>query len=197
MDCLKIGNLLLRLRKEKGITQQSLAAILNVSDRTISKWERGIGCPDISLLRALSSVFNIHIEKILLGDLEANELNGGNMKKTKFYTCSECTSTLCSTGNSEISCCGRKLQPLVANSPDKDHQVSVEKIENDFYITLYHAMSKEHYISFAAYVTYDRVLLIKLYPEQDPTVRFPQMTGGILYVYCSAHGLIKYDKLNN
>ena len=69
MDCGKIGKLILRLRKEKNMTQKMLADAMNLSDRTISKWERGVGCPDISLLSKLSDIFGVNIEKILAGDL--------------------------------------------------------------------------------------------------------------------------------
>ena len=83
MDCSKVGKLIFGLRKEKGMTQKQLADAMNISDKTISKWERGLGCPDVSLLRELSEVLNVDIEKILLGDLEPNNADGGNMKKNK------------------------------------------------------------------------------------------------------------------
>ncbi|MDD4378167.1 MAG: helix-turn-helix transcriptional regulator, partial [Eubacteriales bacterium] len=69
MDCKKVGILIHGLRKEKNLTQKQLADAMNISDKTISKWERGLGCPDVSLLHELSNVLNVNIEKILLGDL--------------------------------------------------------------------------------------------------------------------------------
>ena len=195
MDCSKVGKLILTLRQEKGMTQKVLADRLNISDRTISKWERGIGCPDVSLLRELANILENKIEKILLGDLEPDDIGGGNIKKIKFYLCPKCMNVLCCTGENEISCCGRKLSPLIAKHEDLQHQICKETIENDFYITLTHEMSKQHYISFVAYVTYDRVLLIKLYPEQAAEVRFPKMYGGELYACCNQHGLIKKTEL--
>ena len=54
-------------------------------------------------------------------------------------------------------------------------------------------MTKEHFISFVAYVTFDRVLTVRLYPEQDPVVRFPKMYGGKLYYDCNRHGLFEYQ----
>lgn len=191
MDCIKVGKLILTLRQEKGLTQKALADAMHISDRTISKWERGIGCPDVSLLRELSAVLEVNIEKILLGDLEPNDVDRGNMKKIKFYVCPDCGNILYCTGESEIFCCGRKLNPLTAQTEDTQHEIHVEEIENDLYVTLQHDMSKQHYITFAAYVAYDRVLLIKLYPEQSAEVRFPQMHGGELYVCCNRHGLIR------
>ena len=154
----KIGSLIFQLRKEKNLTQKQLGEKLGLSDKTISKWERGLGCPDISLLRDISKIFNVNIEKILLGDLQENDINGGNMKRIKFYVCPNCGNVI------------------------------------NYYVEINHEMTKDHFISFVAYVTYDRVLLIKLYPEQSPTVRFPRLCGkferGKFYMYCNQHGLL-------
>ncbi|WP_053956407.1 helix-turn-helix domain-containing protein [Inediibacterium massiliense] len=189
MDCNKIGKLILSLRKEKNMTQKDIAIAMNISDKTISKWERGLGCPDVSLLGELSNILGVNIEKILLGDLDPNDANGGNMKKIKFYVCPSCGNVINSTGEAEVSCCGRKLNSLVAKIQDKDHDITFTEIEDDYYITIEHEMSKTHYISFIAYVGYDRVLLVKLYPEQNAEVRIPKMHRGKLYAYCSQHGL--------
>lgn len=177
------------LRKENKMTQKQLADAMNISDKTISKWERGLGCPDVSLLHELSEILSVNIERILLGDLEPNDVDGGNMKKVKFYVCSNCGNTLTATGEAEVSCCGRKLAPLIPKRADEMHGLMVEEIENDFYITIAHEMNKTHYISFIAYVTCESVLFIKLYPEQNGEARFPKMYGGKIYFCCNQHGL--------
>jgi DNA-binding XRE family transcriptional regulator/desulfoferrodoxin (superoxide reductase-like protein) len=189
MDCKMVGRLICGLRKEKGLTQKQLADAMNISDRTVSKWERGNGCPDVSLLGELSEALGVNIEKILLGNLEPNDTDGGNMKKIKFYVCPTCGNILTSTGEAEITCCGRKLHALIPKPSDDNHSISVESIEDDYYITFSHEMSKAHYINFLAYVTSDRILLIKLYPEQSGEVRFPKLYGGKIYFGCSQHGL--------
>ncbi len=189
MDCIKVGNLILELRKEKEMTQKQLADVLYISDKTVSKWERGQGCPDVSLLRHLSNVFNVNIEKILLGDLDPSNPDGGNMNRTKFYMCQTCGNIMTSIGEAEISCCGRKLTALTPRLADAAHRLRVEEIEYDYYVTFDHEMKKDHYINFLAYVAINSVLLIKLYPEQSGEVRFPKMPGGKLYYGCSKHGL--------
>ena len=195
MDCGKVGALIQRLRRENGMTQKALADALHISDRTVSKWERGAGCPDVSLLGGLSAVLKVDMEKILKGDLEQNAVDGGNMKKIKFYVCPDCGIILFCTGENEISCCGRKLAPLARQEEDSGHSIQVEEIEDDFYVTLQHEMSKQHYITFIAYASYDRVLFIKLYPEQAAQARFPKMHGGVLYACCNKHGLIIKGKI--
>lgn len=111
------------------------------------------------------------------------------MKRVKFYVCPTCGNVLFSTGEAEISCCGRKLASLDVKAEDESHSMVVEEIENDYYVTINHEMSKAHYISFVAYVAFDRVLVIKLYPEQAAELRIPKMHGNKLYAYCNQHGL--------
>lgn len=189
MNCDKVGRLIYCLRKEKGLTQKQLADKMNISDKTISKWERGQGLPDISLLSRLSDIFNVDIEKILSGNLEPNSVDGGNMKRTKFYVCPVCGNITTTAGEAQVSCCGRKLKPLAPKPCNDEHRVNIENIEGDYYITFSHEMIKEHYINFIAFVGYDRMLFIRLYPEQNGEVRMPQLRGGKLYIGCNNHGL--------
>jgi transcriptional regulator with XRE-family HTH domain len=184
MDCIKAGKLILSLRKEKNMTQKEIADALNISDKAISKWERGLGYPDVSLLGELSNILGVNIEKLLLGDLKPNLKDTGNLKNIKFYVCPNCGNIIYSTGKPDISCCGRKQEALIAN-----HKITIEEIEDDYYITINHEMTKNHYISFVAYVSFDRVQLVKLYPEQNAEIRLPKRQKGKVYMYCTKHGL--------
>ncbi|MDD4689667.1 MAG: hypothetical protein PHE51_07990 [Eubacteriales bacterium] len=114
------------------------------------------------------------------------------MKKPIFYVCPECDGMLQGTGEFEVKCCGNQLEPLAVNKENSNHEIDVSIVEDDFYITINHEMTKEHYISFASYVGFDRVLTVNLYPEQDAVVRFPKMFRGKLYLYCNQHGLYEY-----
>ena len=191
MDSKKTGELLCRLRKEKGMTQKQAAEKLQVSDRTVSKWERGMGLPDVSLWKAISALYGVEIEKVLDGNLQEKGVDTGNMKRMKFYRCGHCGNVFWSTGGGEISCCGRKLEPLQARSADEMHEVTVEEIDNEYYISFAHEMKKEHYITFAALVSFDRVTMVRLYPEQAGEVRMPRQRRGELYLCCSEHGLFR------
>lgn len=191
MDLEKTGQLLCKLRKEKGMTQKQVADSLNISAKTVSKWECGGGFPDVSVLRELSGLFGVNSEQLLSGSMEKNEEENGNMKRIKFYVCPSCGSIMTASGEAEISCCGRKLNALEVKQCDEKHCLNVERIENDFYITFDHEMTKEHYLNFIAYVGVDRIMLVRLYPEQGGEVRFPQMYGGKLYFGCNKHGLFE------
>lgn len=189
MDCAKIGNLIYKLRQEKKMTQKQLAEQLNISDKTISKWERGLGCPDVSLLTELSCLLGVNLEEMLNGDLTPNSFVGGNMKNTKYYVCPICGNVTLCTGEAVISCCGRKLEQCKAQKAEGDQKLEISVIDDDWYITSEHEMTKEHYISFIAFATGDKVQLIKQYPEWNLQVRLQKREHGILLWYCVKHGL--------
>ena len=65
MDNKKFGQFILKLRKEKGWTQLELAEKLNITDKAVSKWERGTGFPDIKMIEPLAEVFNVSILEIM------------------------------------------------------------------------------------------------------------------------------------
>lgn len=191
MNLSKTGNLIFRLRREMGLTQKDLAEKLGICAKTVSKWETGHGFPDISLIGELSRIFQVDISKLIEGEMPPKKQDVGNVKKTKFYVCKKCGNVLTSTGDSHIVCCGRTLSPLIPKQSDELHTLNVEFIEDDFYITFSHPMTKEHYISFFAYVRFDRVLTVRLYPEQGGELRFPRMRGGKIYYYCNTHELFE------
>lgn len=64
----KIGKFILELRKEKGLTQQELGNQLYVTDKAVSKWERGLSLPDITILNKLSDILDTSVEEILKGE---------------------------------------------------------------------------------------------------------------------------------
>ena len=192
MDLTKSGKLFYDLRKAKGMTQKEVAERLGVLPKTVSKWETGKGFPDVSVISSLAEVLGVSEKVLLSGTLVKNRFASGNMKRTKFYVCDHCGGFLQGLGDHQVICCGKILTPEPPKAPEEGHLPSVSVIENDFYIEWHHDMTKEHYIGFAAYVGVDRVLMVKLYPEQDGAVRFPKMHGGKLYFYCNKHGLFEY-----
>lgn len=189
MDHTKIGKLIYTLRKEKGLTQLQLAEAMHISDKTVSKWERGLGCPDVSLLCELSKILNVDLSELLRGQLTSNDILGGSMKRIKFYVCPNCGNILTALSDTAISCCGKKLLPLELKKADAADRLSVEIIENEFFISANHEMTKEHYISFVALITDDTLILRKQYPEWDLQARIPFFAHGQLVWYCTRHGL--------
>ena len=68
MDNEKFGNFIKSLRKEKKLTQKELGEKLNITDKAISKWERGLSFPDITMLNSLASFFEIDVSELLNGE---------------------------------------------------------------------------------------------------------------------------------
>lgn len=193
MDLNKSGELISTLRKAKGLTQKQVADQLKIVPKTVSKWETGHGFPDVSTLSSLSQLLGVSEKTILSGTLETNKEISGNMKRTKFYVCPQCSSIMQGSGNCQVICCGKQIDALKPSVADEEHKITVTEIEDDFYVELNHEMTKEHYISFLSFVRFDRVLTVKLYPEQDASVRIPRMYGGKFYYYCTNHGLFEYQ----
>lgn len=112
------------------------------------------------------------------------------MKKVDFHVCNKCGNIITSTNTAEISCCGKKLKALIPNVvKDKEHLPVIESVEDELLITINHDMTKKHFIAFVAYLTCDKLCLIRLYPEQDAIVRFREYGNGIVFAYCTEHGL--------
>lgn len=189
MDNAKIGKLIYKLRKEQNMTQLQLAQQMNISDKTVSKWERGLGCPEVSLLPELSKLFGVDLEKLLSGQLETNARLGGDMKKLQFYSCPDCGNIITAMTATSLSCCGRKLQPLQPKRATEHERLVVEKVEDDFYITTAHPMERGHYIAFVALLSGDSIMLRKQYPQWELQVRIPIFAHGRLLWYCNRHGL--------
>lgn len=185
------GNTIKKLRESNGMTQKELAERINVSDKTISKWETNKGLPDIGIVEDLSKALRVSLSELLTGDLKTNENISGNMKKVNFYICPICGNTIMAVGEGHFSCCGLVLPKQEPESMDEVHSIVTETIDNEYSITMRHPMSKEHYVSFIAYITSNSAELIKLYPEQDISVRFRKKGHGVLYAYCNRHGLFK------
>ena len=188
------GNTIKALREKQNMTQVQLAQILNVSDKTISKWETGRGYPDITFLEPLAKTLKVSIVELLSGNEIINQNKSANIKKSKFYTCPICGNVIFSMGNALISCCGIQLPPLeVENQPEneiaEEHKINVENVEDELFVTLNHPMEKTHYISWIAVVRFDSVEIIKLYPEQNAEcrIKFGRMLK--IYAYCNKHGL--------
>lgn len=189
MDNIKVGELIRRLRKESHMTQLNLAEKLHVSDKAVSKWERGMGCPEVSIITELSRIFEVDMQNLLSGELNRNELLGGNMKEMKFYVCPDCGNLVASMIDTSVTCCGRKLKAIMPVKATGEEKLSVQLIENDFFISSEHEMTREHYISFVALMTSDTVMLKKQYPEWDLQLRIPVFAHGRLLWYCNKHGL--------
>ena len=185
------GTMIKRLREGRNMTQSQLAERLNVSDKAISKWETGRGYPDISLIEPLAEALRVSVIELFSGEDVVNTNRSFNMLRMKLHVCPICGNIIQSTGEAVVSCCGLVLPAMEAEPEDDSHLLQVERVEDEYYITISHEMSKTHYISFILALQDDGYEIKKLYPEGNAEARFKiRRTKTFLY-YCNQHGLFK------
>ena len=191
MNTYVTGSTVRLLREKRKLTQAELAEAIGVSSKTVSKWETGKGLPDISLLQPLARTLGISVIELMNGEHITNRNVSANMLRCKFYVCPICGNILHSMGSAVVSCCGVTLPPLEAEESDEEHPITVEAVEDEHFLTIHHPMTKDHHISFAAFVTTDRIQTVKFYPEGSAETRLQLRGMGYLYWYCNRHGLFR------
>ena len=191
MNTYVTGATIKRLREQRKLTQAELGECIGVTDKTVSKWETAKGFPDISLLQPLAAALGISVIELMNGEQIVNKNVSANMLRTKFYVCPVCGNVIHSTGDTLISCCGITLPALEAEAADADHGICIENVEDEQFISIAHPMTKQHFISFAAFVTSDRIQTVKFYPEGNAETRMQLRGRGYLYYYCNQHGLFR------
>ena len=194
MNTYVTGTTIKQLWESRGMTQAELAEKIGVSSKTVSKWETAKGLPDISLLQPLAQALGISVIELMNGEQIRNKNVSANMLRSLFYVCPVCGNAIHALGNTLVSCCGITLPPLEAEAADDDHTVTIEAVEDEHFITVHHPMTKQHSISFVAFVTSDRVQMVKLYPEANAQIRLQLRGMGYLYYYCNRHGLFRKKK---
>ena len=193
MDQYVTGNTIKMLREKKNMTQLMLAEKLGVSDKTVSKWETGKGYPDITLLEPIAEVFQVSVTELISGNTIQNANVSSNMMRSKFYVCPVCGNVIHSMGETVIQCHGLMLSALESEPADDQHKISVERVEDEYFVSISHPMTKEHYISFMAAAASDSMQMIKLYPEWNAEARFKISCFKKIYFYCNRDGLFSID----
>ena len=183
------GAVIKELRERNKMTQLQLAEKLGVSDKTVSKWETAKGYPDITLLEPIAEVFKISVTELISGNTVHNANVSANMLRSKFYVCPVCGNVIHSMGEAAIHCHGILLTPMEAEPADGRHMLSIERVEDEYYVRIDHSMTKEHYISFVAAASSDEVRMVKLYPEGNAEARFKIRGVRRIFYYCNRDGL--------
>ena len=184
------GAVIKELREKYHLTQAQLAQKLSVSDKTVSKWETAKGYPDISLLESIAKVFSISIAELISGNAVSNVNVSANVLRSKFYVCPLCGNVIHSMGEAVIQCHGIMLKPCREEETDESHMVFIERMEDEYYIRVEHDMTKQHYISFVAGVSSDKIQMVKLYPEGNAEARIKINGVRKILFYCNKDGLI-------
>ena len=191
MDTYITGAAIKQLREKRGMTQAELADQIGVSSKAVSKWETGRGLPDLTLIQPLAQALGVSVIELMNGQSVTNTNRGCNLLRGKLCVCPVCGNVLHSTGGMVASCCGIVLPALEAEEMDSEHSLIIETVEDEHFITVQHPMTKAHYISFLAFVTCDRLQLVKFYPEGNAETRMQLRGRGWIYFYCNRHGLFR------
>lgn len=191
MNTYVTGSTIKQLREAKRLTQAELAGLLGVSSKTVSKWETAKGLPDISLIQPLAQALGVSVIELMNGEHIINRNISANLMRSKFYVCPICGNAIHSIGEAIVSCCGITLPALEAEDADDNHALTIENVEDEYFLTVHHSMSKQHYICFVAFVSFDRIQMVKLYPEGNAQTRLKRVGHGFVYYYCNQHGLFK------
>lgn len=187
------GSVIKKLREKNNMTQSQLAEKISVSAKTISKWETAKGYPDITLLESIADALSVSITELISGNTVTNSNVSANMLRSHFYVCPVCGNIIHSMGETVIQCHGIQLKPQQAEETDEDHKIFIEQIEDEYYVQMEHDMSKQHYISFIAAVSMDRLQMVKLYPQGSAEARFKMNGVKKIYFYCNRSGLFSLD----
>ncbi len=191
MNTYVTGAAIRQLREKRGMTQAELADKIGVSSKTVSKWETARGLPDITLLQPLAQALGVCVIELMNGEPITNRNVSANLLRCRLHVCPICGNVIHALGDALVSCCGVTLPALEAEEADDDHAISIERVEDEHFITVQHPMTKAHFISFMAFVTCDRMQLVKFYPEGNAETRMQLRGRGYLYWYCNRHGLFR------
>ena len=195
MDQYVTGAVIKELREKHNLTQAELAEKLNVSDKTISKWETAKGYPDISLLEPIAKVFGISVTELISGNAVSNMNVSANVLRSKFYVCPICGNSIYSMGEAVIQCHGIILAPCQEEETDEYHKIFIERVEDEYYVRIEHDMTKQHYISFIVALASDKLQMVKLYPEENPEARVKINGVKKILFYCNRDGLFSINVL--
>lgn len=187
------GAVIKELREKNNMTQLQLADRLGVSDKTISKWETAKGYPDITLLEPIAEAFSVSVTELLSGNAVYNSNVSANVLKSKFYICPICGNVIHSMGEAVINCHGILMAVAKPEETDENHKIFIEQIEDEYYVRIEHNMTKNHYISFIAAESSDRIQMVKLYPEGNAEARFKLSGVKKILFYCNRDGLFSID----
>ena len=143
------------------------------------------------MVEPLGRALNVSMMELLSGRQVTNQNKAGNFLRSNFYVCPVCGNVVYTIGKALVSCCGITLPPLEPERPDEAHSIQCERIEDEYFVSVPHSMTKQHYLSFFAYITSDRLEMKKLYAEGNAEARFFIRGKGILYCYCNQHGLFQ------
>lgn len=179
MNAKETGRKIFELRKSLKYTQEEFGNSLGVNYRTVSKWERGDGLPDIGVLELISKLYGLDMAYLLSEEKVFNKCASA-VKRLKVFVCEECDNVVVSLNDADIICHGKHMKKLkFIESED----IEIIRTNNELFVKLNGNMSKDDYVSFVLFILNDTYLLKKLYPEGGSEIVFPYLGKGNIVWY--------------
>lgn len=153
---------------------------------------QGIVIPsEILKTMKLSEKCSVNLE--LSGDVHTmrQAQDSASLIATRFFVCPVCGNVLYGTGEVQLNCHGHNLEPLEPQSAEGRFEFIVETVEDEYFVSIEHEMTKQNYISFMAAVSADRIQLVKLFPEGPAEARFKKSMVRYIYFFSQQDGLFK------
>ena len=116
-----------------------------------------------------------------------------NMMRSLFYVCPICGNIFHGMGEAVVQCHGIVLTPCQAEETDERHMIFIERVEDEYFVCIDHEMTKQHYVSFIAALSSDKLQMIKLYPEGNAEARFKISGVKRIIFYCNQDGLFSIN----
>lgn len=145
------------------------------------------------MLEPIADIFSVSVTELISGNAVYNSNVSANVLKSQFYVCPICGNVIHSMGEAVIHCHGVLLTSAQPEKTDDNHKIFIERVEDEYYVRIEHEMTKNHYISFIAAQSSDRLQVVKLYPEGNAETRFKIRGVKRILFYCNRDGLFFVD----
>ena len=141
------------------------------------------------MLEPIAETFSISVAELISGNTVYNSNVSANVLKSRFYICPICGNVIHSMGEAVIYCHGVLMTTAEPEETNENHRILIERTEDEYYVRINHTMTKNHYISFIAAQSSDRIQMVKLYPEGNAETRFKISGVKRILFYCNRDGL--------
>lgn len=117
------------------------------------------------------------------------------MNKLKIYHCPTCHNIIADYGNAKLDCCESPLSALTIQKGEMgdSHSPIIEDCDGEWFVKFDHSMDKGHHLAAVFIETYDRLLHVRLFPEQEASLHLHPTHHAKIYVVCSSEGVFVYD----
>ena len=184
------GQMILKMREQKGLSRAELASELGVYESAVTSWEQGNSYPDAMLIEPLARLFGENPEELWPGFMSFAPETSSLLGELAFFVCPLCGNIVVGAKDSYVECCGLVLKPCEYEQPNAKHNITLERIgEGNHRVTVNHGMSQAHYISCVIGVGASSYQMVRFDHEGAPQAILTIPDLKVVYFYCNKHGM--------